>query len=682
MKIYDPVLNLPSVGAGRQKALAKLGIKSIADLLFYFPRKYLDFSEITPISQTQLGSKVILSGRLSPPTLSRTSKRRMAVISAEIFDKSSRLPCMWFNQPFLLKTLRQLDEVYLYGYIGVYNHKKVIQPILTLPKEVILKRPILAIYSETKGLTTRVIESLIDRALPLLNASLEFLPPEILKKEQLLSLPQALYKIHRPRNLEDIKQAKNRLAFDEIFLLTLRAQLVKRAWQKEGAPVFKFDPSWVKEFLKTLPFKLTDAQRLSAWQIVKDLQKPQPMHRLLNGDVGSGKTIVAAIAALVAIKNGFQVAFMAPTQILAEQHYLRLKEVFRFLNFRIELITGYRKTKTEEVNLIIGTHALLSPNVRFQKLGLVVVDEQHRFGVKQRQALKEKGEGKTPHLLSLSATPIPRTLALVIAGELDVSFIKEKPAGRRKVITKTVLPEKRAEIETFIKERLKEGEQALVVVPIIGEEDDEVVDEKSPPTLFREYDERKSLEKEFLRLKKVFPEFTIAKLHGKMRPKTKSQIMSDFVGGRYNILLSTAVVEVGIDVKNATLMLIEDADRFGLAQLHQFRGRVGRGEKQSYCFLFLNRYNSEGYRRLKILEAVDDGFRLAEEDLKLRGPGQLYGTAQHGFGDLKMASLFKPALIEHTHNTAKELLERDPELKNQPKLLEKINQIDKAEHLE
>jgi len=682
MKIYDPISTLPSVGTSRQKALAKLGINSIYDLLFYFPRKYLNFSEVTSISKTQLGSKVILAGRLSTPILTRTSRKRITIISAEIFDESGRLPCIWFNQPFLLKTLKQLDEVYLYGYVGIYNHKKVIQPILTLPKETVLRRPILAIYSETKGLSTRIIESLVDKSLPLLTPDLEFLPLEILRKEKLLPLPQAIYKIHRPRSLEDIRQAKNRLAFDELFLLALRSQIVKRAWQKEGAIAFKFDPTWVKEFLNTLPFKLTDSQRLSAWEIIKDLQKSQPMHRLLNGDVGSGKTIVAAIAALVAVKNGFQVAFMAPTQILAEQHYLRLSEFFRPFNFKIELITGYRKPKTEEVNIVIGTHALLSPNVSFPKLGLVIVDEQHRFGVKQRQALKEKGRGLTPHLLSLSATPIPRTLALVIAGELDVSFLKEKPAGRKKIITKTVLPEKRPEVEAFIKERLKEGEQALVVVPLIGEEEYEVVDEKRPLSLFPELDEKKSLEKEFLRLSKVFSEFKIAKLHGRMRPKVKNQIMSEFASGKYNILLSTAVVEVGIDIKNATMMLIEDADSFGLAQLHQFRGRVGRGEKQSYCFLFLNRFSSEGYRRLKIMETVDDGFKLAEEDLKLRGPGQLYGTAQHGFGDLKMASLFKPELIERAQKAAKEVLAKDPELKNQPKLLEKINQIDRLEHLE
>jgi len=552
-------------------------------------------------------------------------------------------------------------------------------------------------YHLTANLTHKQIRFLIKQVINLAGRVMDWLPFEVKKSARLINLAEAVRKIHFPRNNLDIKKARERLAFDELFLIQLQSQLVKKSLSLSRAPAIKFYEGETKKFVDSLPFKLTDAQRKAAWEILQDIKKDRPMSRLLEGEVGSGKTLVAVIAMLNAALNKRQAVLMVPTEILAKQHFDTINK-YLGKNLSIALLTRSQFLNNDKIsndktskkfilenicngniNIIVGTHALIQEDVHFKNLALAVIDEQHRFGVEQRKTLVAKtspqpspcqGEGVKlmPHLLSLTATPIPRSLALALYGDLDLSIINEMPKERKKIITKIVPENKRAAAYGFIREQVKAGRQVFVICPLIDLSDKLGV---------------KSVEEEYQKLKKIiFPDLNIGKLHGRLKPKEKEKIMGDFLENKIQILVSTSVVEVGVDVPNASVMMIEGADRFGLAQIHQFRGRVGRSIYQSYCFLFAD---SDAEKTLKRLEAVvkyNNGFELAKMDLKFRGPGEVYGVEQKGFPELKMASLFDYALMKLAREQAVKLIELDGSLNKWPGLKEKLGEWQDRVHLE
>jgi ATP-dependent DNA helicase RecG len=571
------------------------------------------------------------------------------------------------------------------------------------------------VYPETEGLSSRWLRYILQ---PLLsqfkNRIKDPLPEEIKKKKQLLPLNQAIWQIHFPDSLAMAEKSRERFCFEELFLIELRALKERMKLKKEKAINVPIDLETIQKFVKSFPFQLTSAQKKSAWQILKDMEKQMPMNRLLEGDVGSGKTIVSMMAVLNTIKNKHQAALMAPTEILAKQHYKTFNDFLEGFKVSIGFLTGkeYRlnnkkierkklleKIEKGEVDFLIGTHSLVqgsdplkkqrTPKVKFNSLALVIIDEQHRFGIEQRARLAkgtDPNKKLIPHLLSMTATPIPRTLALTIYGDLDVSLIDELPKGRKKVITRIIPPEKRKEAYGFIKKEVKKGKQVFVICPRIEpskKHQDEISTEndfiEKTPDLY----EIKAVKKEYEKLSKdIFPDLRIAMLHGKMKAEEKEKTMKSFKKGSIDILVSTSVVEVGIDIPNASVMMIEGSEKFGLSQLHQFRGRVGRGGDQSYCLLFTEIPGGIYFRRLRALLSTDNGFELAEKDLEIRGPGEIFGIRQWGIPDLAMASLKDISLVEETRNAAKEILKKDPELKKYPLLAERLKEFKERVHLE
>ena len=507
----------------------------------------------------------------------------------------------------------------------------------------------------------------------------DYLPDEIIGKENLISENEAIRKIHFPAKTIDIEIAKKRLGFDELFLIGLKMLLIKKELAQENGLLMKIDEGLLKKFVRDLPFKLTNAQRRSAWEIICDLGRNIPMNRLLEGDVGSGKTVVAAMAVLIVSKNHCQSVWLAPTEILANQHYKNVSKLLRKFDVRVGLLTSANKlADIEKDDLIIGTHAILQKDVSFPSLGLIIIDEQHRFGVKQRAHLRQTANSSQqtaviPHLLSMTATPIPRTLALSLYGDLDISIIDEMPAGRQKIITRVVNPQNRDKSYDFIRAQVKSGRQVFVICPLIEPKD------RLKVNLFDM--DRKSAVQEYEKLSKtVFPDLKIALLHGRMKSKEKDATMKKFHDGKLDILVSTAVVEVGINVVNATVMMIEGADRFGLAQLHQFRGRVGRGKHQSYCFLFAESWSDDTKKRLDAMTTSNNGFELAEKDLQIRGPGELIGIRQSGLPDLKMASLSDIIMVKKARKAAEKIVAEG--IENYPSLVEKLEEFETERHLE
>lgn len=686
LSLETPVYNLVGIGPRMAKRLAKLGIETVSDLFFHFPIRYDDFSKIRPIGQIgqsgQMGP-LCVKGRILEIKNQRSPKARMFLTHALISDNSGSIRIIWFNQPFLIKTLKKGEEYIFLGKVEYSSDGLVIKnPIYEKEGR------ILPVYPETEGLSSKYLRKIIKPLLFLTDQFVDYLPAEVKESQNLMDLNEALRQIHFPDSFSSIKKARERLAFDELFLIQLKSLQVKKNWQKLKAPKMVFDEALIRSLVSKLPFKLTNAQRKAAWEIINDLTGRSaskqkyipPMNRLLEGDVGSGKTVVAAIAMLLCAKNGYQSAFMAPTEILAIQHAQTLTKLLLDFGLKIALFThgknelNNKKEKREEmvkminrgeVDIAVGTHALLQSGIQFPKLGLVIVDEQHRFGVKQRLMLRKKSK-TIPHLLSMSATPIPRTLSLALYGDLDLSILDELPPGRQKVSTYLIPPQKREDAYEFIKKQIKEGRQVFVVCPLVEESDKLGV---------------KSATEEYKRLQKeVFPEFKIGLLHGKMKTREKDLVMKEFKEGKYHILVCTAVVEVGVDVPNATIMMIEGAERFGLAQLHQFRGRVGRGKYKSYCFLFTESSSSNAIKRLNFLVRLNDGFKLAEKDLELRGPGELYGVRQHGFLDLKMASLTDVLMLRRARKEAQKLVEKG--LENFPRLIEKMREFENKRRLE
>ncbi len=676
-------LNTPLPDAGRvykmyAKRLEKLGISNFGDFLLHLPFRYDDFSKISPIRSLRVGDVVTVQGTLVE-IKNELTKRYKKLQKAKIQDPTGTLDVMWFNQMFITQALHIGDTISLSGRVEFGGHGLALMSptyeVLDESGKGIHTGRLVPIYPETAGISSKWLRKQVHMLLQ--QPSSDFLPEDIRKKYDYFDLPHALSHIHFPDTLEQSQKAKERLAFDEVFLLQLGAIKRKHEWKQtlQSIPFQRQEfEEKIKIFLTSLHFTLTKAQQKTVEEIFSDLTRPQPMNRLLEGDVGSGKTVVATIAMYLAHLNGFQSVLMAPTQILATQHYETIKKLLEPLGVTVGLQTGSKKDIRFKIqdsrkkndpkssiishksNILIGTHAVLSEKINFPSLGLVIIDEQQRFGVEQRAIIRAKG--KNPHLLTMTATPIPRTVALTLYGDLDLSVLDEMPIGRKEIKTWLVPPQKRTSAYEWIEKKIKEGDQAFIVCPFIEESE-------SMTTI-------KAAAKEFEHLQKeVFPHLRLGLLHGRLKAKEKDLVLQDFRDKKIDILIATPVVEVGIDIPNATIIVIEAADRFGLSQLHQLRGRVGRGDKQSYCLLFTESKTQETTARLKAMETMHSGAALAELDLKMRGAGELYGTLQHGRRWLKIATFGDISLMERAKQEAMRIF---PELEKYPALSKKITQ--------
>lgn len=654
MNLHCEFIDIAGLGIGQKSSdkLKKLGLLTPHDLFFYFPRGYENYKNIVSIAELKPSGSAqndffTIKGTLLGIANKKTRRRGFTVTEAVVADESGSIKVIWFNQPYLAKMLQSGREIILYGRAQYDPFSKSL--VMQSPTRA-LKQEIVPVYSVTAGITTFFISKLFSKVQNCIKEIEEWLPSDILSQYGLMPMAQALLAVHLPKDDKELMNAKRRLAFDELFCISLQGAISRKLRYLQKSPVLNLDLDLLKALIQKLPFTLTDDQKRAIWQIMKDIRDEKPMHRLLNGDVGSGKTIVAALASYICAKSGYRALLMVPTEILANQHYETFQNILKDSGLSVGLVTSSRKLRIDS-DILIGTHSLIQEGFKIGRVGLVIVDEQHRFGVKQRELLKKKTEVEelVPHFLSMTATPIPRTLHLALFGELDISLIKQKPALRKPVQTRHVKPYDRDKAYDFVRQQISNGRQAFVICPLIDEKDRDL----TKPDLFDE--ERKSVMSEFDRLEKIFPEFKISILHGKMKAEEKARVMSGFSLGKINILVSTSVVEVGVDIPNASVMLVEDAERFGLAQIHQFRGRVGRGEHQSYCFLFSNSNSEKSLSRLQLLEKIDDGFALAEEDLKMRGPGAIFGVDQSGILDLKMASFSDRGLILEASTAAAEI---------------------------
>ncbi|MFH1366950.1 MAG: ATP-dependent DNA helicase RecG [Patescibacteria group bacterium] len=687
LTLNSDISEIPKVGPAMAKRIKSLGLESVSDLLFYFPYRWEDFSQIIKVNQVRPHEICTIRGKVQLITGRRSfRRRRMFITESLVADDTGSIKVIWFNQPYLSKILKTGDEIILSGKVTM----DYLTPEFTSPSFEKVKKEqthtgrIVPVYSLTAGISQRQMRFFLKTVLPLAKNITDFLPAEIIRSNRLMPLSLALKQIHFPDRHEILSKAAQRLKFDELFLIQAQVLQNKMYLDKAKAPKVKFLESVSQEFVKSLPFKLTNSQKKTAWQILRDLEKPSPMNRLLSGDVGSGKTIVAVMAILNTVRNGFQAAYMAPTEILARQHFEKIRMFLKPFRVKTALLTRsfresggrkisksdlMKKIKNGGVELIIGTHALIQEEVNFKNLALVIIDEQHRFGVAQRKSLREKFSTEhklISHLLSMTATPIPRSLALTVYGDLDLSIISEMPAGRKKILTKVVNPEKRIKAYDFLRKQINDGRQIFVICPLI-----EPSDKLGVRSVKQEYEKLKN---------EIFADLKISLIHGKLKSAEKEKVMNDFKNNKINILVSTSVIEVGIDIPNATVMMIEGTERFGLAQLHQFRGRVGRSSHQSYCFLFTESDSPKTIERLAALERSNDGFYLAEFDLKTRGPGDFTGIRQSGLPDFRMASLSDVNLIAQTRAAAKALIENDPELNNYPLLKQKIGDWQKEMH--
>jgi ATP-dependent DNA helicase RecG len=730
--------NISKINPKYAKTLEKLGLFTVEDLLFYFPFRYDDFSKTVALDESFVNQVVTVEGRVVKVKLNRIFRRRMSILEVTLQDKNNLpLRAVWFNQPYLKELMPEGTELRLSGKL----ERKGKFFSMTGPawekssRDATNTGRLVPVYSETRGLTSKWLRWQIKPLLEVAKKLGDPLPPETRKRLNLYDLHTAIREIHFPENREKLLRAQKRFAFEEMFLVQLKSLQVKKERENNNSIKIDFDENLIKKFVSSLPFKLTNAQRKASFEILKDLERAKSMNRLLNGDVGSGKTVVAAIASLQAMSADYQVAIMAPTEVLARQHFENFCISFANYDFNIALLTNsyklichselppatlsrsdcghgdsgsnkitclpvgrdsgseagmtkmdarndkkirnsfLKKIKSGEINLVIGTHAIIQKDVKFKNLALVIIDEQHRFGVAQRALLQQEtmeakdGQKSTiPHLLTMTATPIPRTLAIAFSGSLDISILDEMPKDRKKIITKIIPPENRPEIYSFVRSEINSGRQVFVIFPLI--EESKVLTEIKAATI------------EHKRLSEIFPEFNIGLLHGRLKSAEKEKVMQNFKDKQLDILVSTSVVEVGIDIPNATVMIIEDADRFGLSQLHQFRGRVGRGEYQSYCYLLTSSASDKTSARLRALVESHDGFEIAQKDLELRGPGQFFGTVQSGLPDIAMENLTNVKLIKYSQVEAKELLLIDPELKKHPATREALQKFSQKIHLE
>ncbi|PIU10919.1 DNA helicase RecG [Candidatus Kuenenbacteria bacterium CG08_land_8_20_14_0_20_37_23] len=701
--LNTPIENISPIAEKIAAKLKKLGIKTAWDLLHYFPFRWEDWTKIKLIKDIEPSTSATIKGQIELIQNKRSKWKKKLVTEAIITDGTDQIKAVWFHQPYLIQNLHPGDRLYLSGKTSLKedglqfvhpNYEKITRYKTTTNHTA----RIVPVYPLTKKITAKQLRFLISKIIHLAGKIQEWLPSSIIAENQLNVLPLAIKQIHFPDSQSALNQAKDRIKFDELFILQLRASLAKIELKKANANPIKFQEKQTKKFVQSLPFKLTDSQKIAGWEIIKDIDKNIPMNRLLEGDVGSGKTVVACLAILNTALNNYQVAYMAPTEILAKQHFTTFCGLFKNLPIRIALLTSnnqcyvkntkisypakisdckqkrkniYQLISSGEIDLAIGTHALIQDRVIFNNLSLVIIDEQHRFGVSQRKALKQKNKESStvPHFLSMTATPIPRSLAMTAYGDLDLSIINEMPKDRKRTITEFVPPEKRPEKYKFILEEIKKGRQSFIICPLIDSSDKLGV---------------KAVKDEYKRLtEKIFPYTNIGLMHGQLKPKDKEKVMTDFLANKTSILVSTPVIEVGIDVPNATIMLIESAERFGLAGLHQFRGRVGRSKYQSYCFLLTESDTKETIERMHSLIQFDNGFELAEKDLEFRGPGEIYGIRQSGYHDqFKMAKLTDYAIIKKSKKSVNTLLGEDPKLLKYPLILKKIKEFETSIHLE
>ncbi len=723
LKLSSPITDAPRIGPAKAKFLKKLGITHVRDMLYTFPRRYDDFSRVTPIADLKIGEKMTVKGKVKKveSKWGFYGKRRMLRIFVDLEDETGVLHITWFNLQFLAKQLWQGREILVAGEVEVYTpHPPRNEsaspfqgeaPLLTKersarkPGEVNfrMRSPVLEyadregdtthtaritpVYPETYGVTSRFIRYQVKNFLPLLAALPEYIPADILKRHSLPGIREAIRAAHFPDNTEEQEEAQRRLRFDELFFLQLAALVRRQQIKQEPAYSISVKSSSILRNIELLPFQLTKAQEMAMEEILADLKKSVPMNRLLQGDVGSGKSALALLAAQATLAEGYKVLYLAPTEILARQQ----AEVFRHslqtgltpeartseLSGVVELLIGAlsssekkrikKRLLADEPICVVGTHALLQEDVHTHKVALAIVDEQHRFGVEQRKALQHANEGEVPHLLSMTATPIPRTLNLTVYGDLDVSILNELPAGRLPIKTEIVSPDEHDDAIVHVLRQLHAGRQAYAIAPLV-EQSDKV--------------EVKSATQAYAEMKHWFPGIAVGLVHGQLPSEEKERVMRHFAAGAIQLLVSTSVVEVGVNVPNATVMIIEGAERFGLAQLHQLRGRIGRGEHQSYCYLFPTTQESADSERLRILGRTTDGFVIAEKDLELRGPGEIYGVAQSGFSDLKVASLLDYPTIKIARQEAERILKKDPELKNHDILRRKVEQKNLQTHFE
>ena len=654
----ENVQYLKGVGPTRVKHFEKLGIRTVYDLLTYFPREYEDRNNIKKIQDFMADENVVFVGKICTRPQIRRKGRGFSLTYFYVTDTTARVQVTIFNQSYLNEKLEVDKEFAFYGKVeDNKGHFEIVNPVMVEVEKIDKIKGYYPIYPLTAGLKNGHIAKIISELLDKKYALPEVLSNSIRQKYALCEINYALEQIHRPNSIESIGEARKRLIFEELFMLQL-ALLTMRNQNFATKKGIKFKDTNYDEFTKLLPFELTGAQIRVIDEIMTDMSSDKSMNRLVQGDVGSGKTIVAAIAMYVAVKNGYQASLMAPTTILAAQHYEELKKYFSKLNITVELLTGsttkknkdiiLEKLKNGEIDILIGTNALVSDNVEFKNAGLIITDEQHRFGVKQRMKLNAKGENTD--VLVMTATPIPRTLALMVYSDLDMSIIDELPKGRIPIKTYVVNEKLEERVDNFIKKEIDKGRQAYIVCPLI--EENEELDLTAATNIYEKYKNE------------IFPEYEVGFLHGKMKKKEKEQVMQSFKDGKVQIIVSTTVIEVGVNVPNATLMIIEDADRFGLATLHQLRGRVGRSTFESFCVLKTKNMSQKCRERLGIMVKSNNGFEIAEKDLELRGPGDFFGIRQHGLPEFKLANLLTDVkLLKLSNDAAKEIIMKDPEFK-------------------
>lgn len=691
--LQTPLSSIASIKKDFLAKLEHLGIDTVYDLFFHLPSRYEDFSAVRPIDTLIAGEKYTVLGTVTTLHSGKSFRKKMTLTEVHISDESGTLKVIWFNQRFIAAMLKVGSVVRLSG--KVTEDKQGL--LMTNPEMERAARDathtgrLVPVYPETRGLTSRFFRWQITEIFPKIKAVPDPVPQEILGRLHLPSLHQSLRYLHFPKNEKEVLLAEKRFAFDEMLLVQLKALQLKALFETSQAEALELPEKALGMFLKSLPFGLTAAQKKAVQEILHDMAANHPMNRLLNGDVGSGKTVVAAIAALTAATQGVQTAILAPTEVLARQHFESLSRLYAPLGLSVSLFTGSyrlldgqtvtRKTMLSAIKsgipkIIVGTHALLQEDVAFQNLSLIVVDEQHRFGVAQRAKLQDMSfrshDGRAdlvPHFLTMTATPIPRTLSLAFFGNLDISLLDELPIGRLPILTKLIRNKTaRDKVYQFINQEIRKGRQAFIIFPLV-EESLALKEVKAAIVEHQKLTE------------KIFPHLSVGLIHGKLKAAEKEAMMRDFKEKKYDILVATAVVEVGVDVPNASIILIEEAERFGLAQLHQFRGRVGRGEHQSYCFLMPGE-NAKNLERLEVLEKETSGFAIAEADLGIRGPGAFFGTRQSGLPDIAMENLTNMKLIAIARDEAKAILERDPTLTRHPALRDALLRFEEKIHLE
>ena len=647
MELLEGVGNLSGVGSKREAALARLGVATLFDLLTYYPRSYIDQSTITPFSNLSAGMEATVSGVVIN-VREHKAARGMHVLTAYLSDGTGYLSMLWFNQPFLAKSIVSGRRVFATGKVdyarggkGAFSMTQIVTFSLLEAADDSPPKGMLPVYAATASLSQKFFRSLLAQAFKKKPILPEVIPERIRERYSLMGRDEAVSSIHFPKSKDILAAARKRLAFEELYLIQCGLLWIrKQAREKEQGIRHLMNGRIVKTILDALPFTLTQGQSQAWNEISADMEKPTPMRRLVQGDVGSGKTVLALLALAKTVENGYQGALLAPTEILAKQHYETFSRLLAETGVRVGLLSGklpvkkhkeiLSKIAANEVDIVIGTHALLQDKVQYHELGLVVTDEQHRFGIAQRAELKKRGK-KTPDVLVMTATPIPRTMTLTVYGDLDVSLIEDLPPGRRPVRTFVRTDERRGLIYDFVKKEIANGRQAYVVCPLIEETEDS--DLPSAETVYKELSNG------------VFHGISCGLVHGKLKAKEKEAAMRSFYEGKTKLLVATTVIEVGVDVPNASIMVVEHAERFGLAQLHQLRGRIGRGKYQSYCILVAGSKESAASERLRAMEKTSNGFTLAEEDLRLRGPGQFFGSMQHGLGDLKIANVLRDTEI-------------------------------------